>query len=70
MNPVTAHSFMLTSWETSLAITLTPIRTEISHELYMNPGMACFSLLTSSETICGDVISSCIINKTNETLYS
>ena len=34
----------------------------------MNPEMACTSLLTSLETICGDVISSCIINKTNETL--
>ena len=70
MNPVMAHSFVLTSWETSLAITLIPIRTEISHKLYMNPGRACSSVLTSSETICGDVISSCIINKTNETLYS
>ena len=36
---------------------------------YMNPEMACSSsLLTSLETICGDVISSCIINKMNETL--
>ena len=31
----------------------------------MNPEMACSSMLTSSETICGDVISSSIINKTN-----
>ena len=34
----------------------------------MNPQMACSSVLTSSETICGDVISSCIINKANKTL--
>ena len=70
MNPVTAHYFVLTNWESSLAITLTPIRTEMSHELYMNPGMACSSVLTSSETIRGDVISSYIFNKTNKTLHS
>ena len=50
-----------------MAITLT----ELGHKFltnYMNPEMACSSLLTSSRTIYGDVISSCIINKTNKIL--
>ena len=56
-----------------MAMTLTSIQVDISTYNFrngMNPEMACSSVLTSWETSCGDVFSSCIVNKSERAYYS